>query len=891
MRNRIFALLLSLAMAAATALPAFSEEPAGSATPETAVPLPALAAQPTPEMDQPATPEDAVSGEATAEIFAAADGTCGPDLRWSYADGTLNISGTGPMNDYTAGASPWQSYRDQIRTLNIADGITTIGVAAFWGCTALQNVTTPASLKEMHFAAFAYCSGVKSINIAAGNIGESAFIACSALETVTIGSSVTAMGISAFESCDAIKGVYISDLAAWCRITFGSLYSNPLQYAHRLYLNGAELTSLNLPNGLTEVKDYAFINASNIGSANIPASVTAIGDFAFYGNTGLTTVTLAPSGLQRIGANAFDSCISLRNISLPNSLSYIGSFAFIWSHIGTVNLQQGVIGQYAFKACWVDQVNLGSGVTSIGEGAFAGDNNGGCNEIKNINYGGSRAQWDAMPIGKGNEKLLNAPGITCTGSGAPNFAVVGEGVCKGATVRFGKYEQDNNQNNGAEALDWTVLDVKDGKALVISKYVLAFGRYDENFPHKSSWADSDMRVFLQRFASAAFTADQQAQIAATTVNGAANPIYGTADNSSASDQVFLLSAAEIEQYFANDLDRMAPCTEYALYQHGNPPDSGLRHMEMGTSYWWTRTPGVFDNGSAYVHYTGSVRYDGMMRGNTICGIRPAMWVDASAVEVVQDGVSGFVTRLYQVCLNRAPDPAGKADWVGKLKNGARTGVTAAYGFIFSNEFKGKNLCNEDFVKQLYQAFMGREYDAAGLKDWVNRLNTGKTREYVFNGFAMSTEFRKICESYGIQQGEAIAIPQYGTVPTGTCSVCGKEDGVTGFVKRMYKVALGREGDPSGLKDWTNRLWTHAASGRDIAYGFIFSKEFLGKNYSDADYVEHLYEAFMGRKSDAPGKADWVGRLAKGSSREDVFNGFVGSQEFSGICNSYGIVRG
>ncbi len=255
------------------------------------------------------------------------------------------------------------------------------------------------------------------------------------------------------------------------------------------------------------------------------------------------------------------------------------------------------------------------------------------------------------------------------------------------------------------------------------------------------------------------------------------------------------------------------------------------------------------------------------------------------------GVGGFVTRLYQVCLGRTPDAPGKADWVRQLQDGTSTGSKAAYGFIFSTEFKNKNYCNEDYVKQLYLAFMGRAYDQPGLNDWVNRLQTGTTREAVFNGFAGSNEFGAICQSYGIARGDGIPVPQYGTVPTGPCSVDGREDGVTGFVRRLYQVCLDRAPDAGGLNNWTAQLWNHSASGRKVAYGFIFSSEFKGKNYSNTAYVKQLYRAFMGREYDAAGLADWVGRLNRGASREDVFNGFAGSQEFTRICQSYGIVRG
>ncbi len=254
------------------------------------------------------------------------------------------------------------------------------------------------------------------------------------------------------------------------------------------------------------------------------------------------------------------------------------------------------------------------------------------------------------------------------------------------------------------------------------------------------------------------------------------------------------------------------------------------------------------------------------------------------------GVAGFVTRLYQVCLDRQPEAAGKADWISRLQDGKSTGAQAAYGFVFSQEFKAKNYCNEDFVKRLYLAMMGRQPDAAGLADWVSRLETGAKREEVFNGFALSSEFTALCAGYGIARGGGIAVPAYGTVPTGPCSADGKTDGVTAFVTRLYTVCLGRAPDAAGLADWTNRLWAHTASGSQTAYGFIFSSEFRGKNYSDTAYVQQLYRAFMGREYDAPGLAYWVDRLKNGAGREDVFNGFAGSREFTSICQSYGITR-
>ncbi len=251
-------------------------------------------------------------------------------------------------------------------------------------------------------------------------------------------------------------------------------------------------------------------------------------------------------------------------------------------------------------------------------------------------------------------------------------------------------------------------------------------------------------------------------------------------------------------------------------------------------------------------------------------------------------VQGFVRRLYNVCLDREPDEGGLENWTNQLINHKMTGSEVAFGFIDSTEFKNKNYCNSCYVKHLYNAFLGREYDPAGLEDWVGRLNSGDTRESVFNGFVLSNEFGGICEDYSIDRGTGISIPQYGTIPMGTCKGCGEKDKVTLFVTRLYNVCLDREPDSEGLNNHCQALWNHSHTGSQIAYGFVFSEEFSAKNYDDATFVEYLYNAFMNRGSDPAGKADWVNRLENGATREDVFWGFANSQEFNSLCQQYGI---
>ena len=114
-------------------------------------------------------------------------------------------------------------------------------------------------------------------------IGDYAFNDDSSLTSISIPNSVMSIGTMAFGNCKGLTSVIISDIAAWCMIRFSDYDSNPLKYAHHLYLNGSEVKKISIPNGVTSIEDYAFNGCTDITSVIIPKSIINIGRAAFSG--------------------------------------------------------------------------------------------------------------------------------------------------------------------------------------------------------------------------------------------------------------------------------------------------------------------------------------------------------------------------------------------------------------------------------------------------------------------------------------------------------------------------------------------------------------------------------------------------------------------------------
>jgi len=115
-----------------------------------------------------------------------------------------------------------------------------------------------------------------------------------------------------------------------------------------------------------------------------------------------------------------------------------------------------------------------------------------------------------------------------------------------------------------------------------------------------------------------------------------------------------------------------------------------------------------------------------------------------------DKIRAFITFLYSATLDRNPDDSGAQYWYNQITVQGKTGEEVAWGFVFSNEMNNRNLSNEQFVRILYRAFLGREADSTGLSYWLNKLNNGTSRRDVYYGFSRSNEFINRCVDAGFR---------------------------------------------------------------------------------------------------------------------------------------------
>ncbi len=247
--------------------------------------------------------------------------------------------------------------------------------------------------------------------------------------------------------------------------------------------------------------------------------------------------------------------------------------------------------------------------------------------IPNNKYNDAMALMDAGNIVEAYEALVALDGYKDSADKANSiynkYKVEKLKVAKaGDYVSFGAYEQDNNTSNGKEDVEWLVLEVKDGKALVISKYALDCQQYNTSDTNVT-WETCTLRKWLNNdFINSAFTANEKAMIPTVTVSADKNPDYSTNPGNATQDQVFLLSITEANKYFSSDSARQCKPTEYAV------AGGACVNSTNGNCFWWLRSPSSRQDEAASVSYFGEVyKCGGHVFYSVDLAVRPALWID------------------------------------------------------------------------------------------------------------------------------------------------------------------------------------------------------------------------------------------------------------------------
>jgi hypothetical protein len=158
----------------------------------------------------------------------------------------------------------------------------------------------------------------------------------------------------------------------------------------------------------------------------------------------------------------------------------------------------------------------------------------------------------------------------------------------GSSIQFGAYEQDNDLTNGKEPIEWQVLEVRENKALLISKYGLDYQQYNTEYTN-ITWEDSTLRKWLNRdFLKDAFSITEQDCILITTVTADKNPEYDTDPGNATEDKIFILSVEEAYNYFPSDEDRCCEATTYAEMARTRRNGAGTRNP-ITTNFSWFYT--------------------------------------------------------------------------------------------------------------------------------------------------------------------------------------------------------------------------------------------------------------------------------------------------------------
>ena len=375
---------------------------------------------------------------------------------------TLTISGTGAMQDADFAHSykmPWNSYKTDITTVVINEGVTSIGQKAFSQHENMTSITIANSVTTIGVQAFNLCKGLTSFTVPNGvtNIDMGAFDQCSNMETFHIGTRLATIDNSGiFPECTGLTTFTVNATNDHFKAEGGVLFSKDGTELVA-YPAAKDATTYTIPNGVTTIRSYAFDKCTNLTEVTIPSSVATIGNGAFCNCTNLATIN-GHSGVKSVGLYAFHETAWLKG--QPDGVGYINNMAIAYVFKGDnsdITIKEGTttIAGVAFRGNPdITSVIIPASVTSIGDLAFDQ-----CISLETITLNGGVTIGGAAFPTNANTTVTIASGLYLHNGTEPLSGTITDMTkLNGKTLQTTVPYTDDNGDEQTTTIDWATVN-------------------------------------------------------------------------------------------------------------------------------------------------------------------------------------------------------------------------------------------------------------------------------------------------------------------------------------------------------------------------------------------------------------------------------------------------
>ncbi|MGM9534224.1 MAG: leucine-rich repeat protein, partial [Intestinibacter sp.] len=371
-----------------------------------------------------------------------------------------------------------------LKTVEISEGVTSLGNKAFCGCTALESISLPSTLTDINGYQFENCTSLKEIKIAGSNykvedtivytadgktlvfcspnyvgslkvpetvteINDAAFFTCKNLTQITLPESLTKIGEDAFYGCQYLMKMTIP--------------KNVTELGAYAFYGCTGLEDIVISSDITSLGYRTFSGCVSLKNVTLPSTIESIGDYAFEKCTSLTKLDL-PDGLTSLGASAFENCNVLEDIQIPSSVTSLGKSCFKYCYaLKNIEIPDGItiIPMYFLQNCnHLETVIIPKSVTSIQSNAFASTQK----SLKFIYYKGSEEEWNAV---KGSSKPSNPKWSAVI---VYNYSKIGDSADAPVIVEQPQDKTFSQNADATNALKVKVEAPNDGEKIYINWY-------------------------------------------------------------------------------------------------------------------------------------------------------------------------------------------------------------------------------------------------------------------------------------------------------------------------------------------------------------------------------------------------------------------------------------